>query len=58
MIMITFLTACEAKTLITAMSYKALGLERHSCSFLFNKKKRNSPIPSPTEVGSILGHLS
>lgn len=48
----------DGKTVSNSISYRKLGLIRHSGSFLFNKKKRNGSIPPPAEVGSILEHLS
>ena len=49
----------EGYTLSNSISYKSLGLIRHSGSFLINTKKRNQDsIPPPSKDGSILKHFS
>ena len=49
----------EGHALSNSTSYKSLWLVRHSCSFLFNTKKRNQgSIPPPSKDGSILEHFS
>lgn len=49
----------DGNTISNSISYRTLGLIRHSGSFLFNKQKRNQgSIPRPSEDGSILEQFS
>ena len=48
----------DGRTLSNSVNCKKLRLISHSNRYLFNTKKRNSPIPPPSEDGSILGIFS
>ena len=48
----------DGNTVSDSISYKNLRLIRHSNRYLFNKVKRNRPIPPTAEAVGFLGHLS